>query len=113
MKKIVCRKYLNRVSCLFSALLLSFFCLTVTSVSATENIEPSVESLVEQFNSLQPQYVTEYRDYNISDYVVSPATIHHTQMIGGLRYSGTLTRHTYVSTGERWLVTYKGYITAD
>lgn len=98
------------------AMVLILICLPVSNVSALENVVSSNKETIEQQNVSNPApvYVTKtVRNFKTSIYPIPPGYYHEARVINGLKYSGRLTRFSYANAGEYWLVTYKGYITAD
>lgn len=95
-------------------LLLALFLMVGTTVSTSslanslQANETSSQAIVVQ--STEQKYVTEYRNFYKTSYVAPPASLYVTQDINGFKYGGTINRFQYVSAGDYWLTTYKGYI---
>lgn len=104
----------NNLIKMFFALTFAFLCFAPTDTLAAEIKGNSIkESIKQESTTPGPFYVEQQVYYSTREHALPPARYYHTEVRNGLRYSGYLTRHSYASTGDMWIVIYKGYIKAD
>ncbi|WP_144614043.1 hypothetical protein [Bacillus cereus] len=109
----------NNLIKMFFALTFSFLCFAPTDTLAAEIKGSPIKGTTKQ-ESTTPgpsyvaveTYVTVEAYFSKREHALPPARYYHSEIRDGMIYSGYLTRHSYASTGDTWIVVYKGFIKA-
>ncbi|KGZ70829.1 hypothetical protein [Bacillus anthracis] len=109
----------NNLIKMFFALTFSFLCFAPTDTLAAEIKGSPIKGTTKQESTtpgpsyvVVETYVTVEAYFSKREYALPPARYYHQETRDGMIYSGYLTRHSYASTGDTWIVVYKGFIKA-
>ncbi|PFZ94579.1 hypothetical protein [Bacillus wiedmannii] len=109
----------NNLIKMFFALTFAFLCFAPTDTLAAEIKGTTIKETTKQESTTSgpsyvavETYVTVEKYFSKREYALPPAKYYHSEIRDGMIYSGYLTRHSYASTGDTWIVVYKGFIKA-